>query len=209
MDGIRTSWTDELIESELRKVSSSLAHFPSASQLRQINRNDLASIITKRGGFHLWASKLGMNRAHSDSDTGWDGEKMFVEQCHQVGIPGSRVDGIKSPFDILLDGCLRVDVKSARYAEYGACRGWFYRIAKIPQADLILLLQLDTGAFYGLPWFLCTTTNITVSRDGGMYADFANNWSLIREMIDRRKDEQDILAQKFPILNERRRKVSA
>jgi len=91
------------------------------------------------------------------------------------------------------EGQLRVDVKAARHASYGADSGWFYRLGKVPQADLILLWQLDTGDFYALPWFVCPRTNITISTDGGKYAPYLNNLQIIREMLAAREAEKNRL----------------
>lgn len=182
-------WTDEIREREIRRVSAATGHLPSNQELQKLGMSGLANQISKYGGFLYWADRLGLNRKHSDSDTGWQGEIAFTAMCGRNGIKAERQAAVKSPFDIMLDGVLRVDVKSARYAEYGNCRGWFYRIGKMPQADIIVLYQLDTGNFYGLHWFICPTSNVTISRDGGKYAPHLNNWTLIQNMIRDRKAE--------------------
>jgi hypothetical protein len=173
------NWTDESVHTEVAKIAEGLGHFPSKQELTDLKRNDLAVQVSRRGGYLAWAQKTGFERIQSDSDTGWAGEVAFSDLAKQRGLESERPKGVKSPFDLLLDKCLRVDVKSARFAQYGVCRGWFYRIGKYPQADLILLFQLDTNDFYGLPWFVCPRSNVTISQDGGKYASFKNNWPLI------------------------------
>jgi hypothetical protein len=187
----RTKWTDEKIATELNAVIAGTGIMPSAYELRGLGRNDLACALSKRGGFLFWAERLGVSRVHSDSDTGWDGEKLFVELAQSQGIQADRSTAVKAPYDVLLDGILRVDVKSANYAEYGPCRGWFYRIGKIPQADIIVCLQLDTRNFYGMPWTICPRTNVTIAKSGGRRRQFLNNWPLIRERIAARKAENE------------------
>ena len=97
----------------------------------------------------------------------------------------------------MVNGTVRVDVKSAKYAEYGPCKGWFYRIGKVPQADVIALLQTDTGTVYWLPWYKCPTSNVTISRDGGKYAAFKDNWSVLRTVSDLRQKERELLEIEF------------
>lgn len=180
---MRTQWTDELIELELRKFSESIGHFPTITELRTAVRNDLGCAATKRKSLIDWSNQIGVSRSDSDSDFGWRGEEMFLGMLATQGIAAARSTAVKAPFDILADSILRIDVKTAKFAEYGACRGWFYRIAKDPQADLIILLQADTRDFYALPWPACPTSNVTISRDGGKYAKFKNDWPRIRGMI--------------------------
>lgn len=98
-----------------------------------------------------WAKRLGLKRRHSDSDTGWDGEIALTGKLRREGFSTVRETNVKSPHDLLVEGIVRIDVKSARYAEYGACRGWFYRIGKTPQADIIALYQIDEGDCYFIP----------------------------------------------------------
>lgn len=162
---------------------------PSSNELRALGRNDLAGQISKKGGFPTWAARLGISRKHSDSDTGWDGEIALAESAAKNGFTVERMTGVKAPYDLVLDGVVRVDVKTARFAEYGPCRGWFYRVGKAIQADVLALYQLDTGACYFLPWSIGPTTNITISRSGGKYAAFKDRYDIIKKLAEQRKKE--------------------
>lgn len=174
-------------------ICNGLGHFPSSSDLREFGRHDICCQISRRGGYRAWSQRTGFNRRWSDSDTGWDGEDRATKALCLSGFKVTRHHK-NAPFDLTLDDCLRIDVKSAYYAEYGigknsACRGWFYRMAKNPTADIIMLYQLDTGDAYYLPWFICPITNVTIARDGGKYAEYKNNVGIVRQMRDRRAAE--------------------
>lgn len=189
----RRRWTDSEFEKELKVISDSIGHFPSHTELRDMSRGDLANQITKRGGSLFWSQKLGIPRLRSDCDTGWKGEEEAARRLVELGFTVEVRSVLKSPFDLMVDGLLRVDVKTARLNQYGYSRGWFYRIGKIPQSDLILFWQLDTGDFFAIPWFLCPQTNVTITENGGKYALFRNNVELLREMIHARQQERDRL----------------
>lgn len=131
----------------------------------------------------FWSSKLGISRRISDSDTGWKGEKNILDLLRNKGFHAERTSSKSAPFDILVDGIVRLDIKSANYAEYGNCRGWFYRLGKTPQSDLIVLHQLDTLDNYVLPWNHCPTSNMTISRDGGKYSQYINRWDILSEYV--------------------------
>lgn len=185
-------WTETLIEENLRKICSDLGRFPSAQDLKKIGRNDISSQIGKKGGFEFWASKLGLKRTHSDSDTGWNGEKFLMKTLIEKGFLCEASDHLKCPYDLRVGSLVRIDVKSANYAEYGACKGWFFRIGKDAQSDILALLQLDTGDVYFIPCNKCPRTNITISRDGGKYKEFKNRFDIIQNLVNLREAEQKI-----------------
>lgn len=187
-----SKWPESVIEEQLREICDDLGKFPSAQDLKKIGRNDISSQIGKKGGFEFWASKLGLERTHSDSDTGWDGEKSLMRILIEKGFLCEASDHLKCPYDLRVGSLVRIDVKSANYAEYGACKGWFYRIGKDAQADIIALHELDTKDTYFIPWNICPKTNITISRGGGKYAEFKNRFDIIEELVKIRKAEQTI-----------------
>jgi hypothetical protein len=189
MRGAKKLWTPDRIESELRGVVVALGSFPTTAELRGAGRNDLACAVAKSGGMIEWASRLGLDRKPSDSDFGWEGEKAFVELCTAQGLTAVRSEGVKAPWDITIDGALRIDVKAARWHLYRQTGGWHFRIGKRPQADVVVLYQADRGDFYGVPWWACPATNITLMESGGKYLPFKNNWDRIKGMLETRQAE--------------------
>lgn len=185
----RTKWTSELIAERILKVAGSGGVMPTNTFLTQSNQCDLANAISKNGGYIAWAEQLCLSRNQSDSDTGWLGEIAVKVLLESRGFAVERSTAVKWPHDLLVNGCLRVDVKSARFAEYGACKGWFYRIGKSPQADVIALYQLDTSEIYWLPWYLCPQTNVTISKNGGKYSRFRESYQIVTDMAAARSSE--------------------
>lgn len=186
------SWTNQKIEEEIAKAVGFYGRFPSAKDLREIGKNDLCCAISKNGGFLFWAEKVNQERKMSDSDTGWEGEKKLVGDLTTKGFSCVRSQNVKCPYDLLVNTLIRVDVKAANYAEYGPCKGWFYRIGKDAQSDVLALLQLDTGDVYFIPWNICPKTNITISRNGGKYKEFKNRFDIIQNLVNLREAEQKI-----------------
>jgi hypothetical protein len=194
----RRRWKDEVFECEIREAAASLGHFPTRSELDDMQKGALANEIVRRGGFIECARLFGIPRIWSDSDTGWEGERVAAQRLTELGFQVAVPGAVKCPFDLLIDQVLRVDVKSARLCQYQQSVGWFYRIGKHPQADLILLWQLDEAGFYALPWYICPRTNVTISRDGGKYAAFRNNDQVIREMVELRRGEHQNAESRIP-----------
>jgi hypothetical protein len=189
MRGAKKLWTAERIETELRGVAEALGSFPTTADLRATGRNDLSCAVTKAGGLIQWAERLGFDRKPSDSDFGWEGEKSFASLCTVQGLSVERSNGVKAPWDMTINGALRIDVKTARWHVYRVTGGWHFRVGKRPQADVVVLYQADRGDFYGVPWWACPTTNITLMESGGKYAPFKNNWDRIKAMLEIRQAE--------------------
>lgn len=188
----RKIWTENMLIEELVPVCEGIGHMPSNHFLKSIGKNDLAIQISRRGGFSFWSEKVGFERLHSDSDTGWDGEKALLAIFEEKGFKCERSAALKAPHDLLVNDLIRIDVKAANYAEYGACKGWFYRIGKDAQADIIALYELDTKDVYFIPWNICPKTNITISVGGGKYKNFKNRFDLIESLAEKRKSELDM-----------------
>lgn len=180
---MRTNWTDEKISNALIDVTNQLGHFPSCSDLRDQGRHDLICAVSKRGGIIAWAAKLGFDREKSASDFGWDGEDKVFQILLQKGFKAEKRPRNGCPFDILIEGILRIDVKTARYAEYGRVKGWFYRIGKLAQSDLIILFQQDTGKCIILPWTECTTSNMSITEKG-KYSNYVERWDILETYLE-------------------------
>ena len=162
---------------------------PTNTFLRETSQNDLACQIVRHGGFAAWAERLGLKREHSDSDTGWTGEIEVQKALEAAGFKVERPTAVRWPFDLLVDEVVRVDVKSTRFTKYGPCAGWFYRVGKAPQADLLAFHQLDTGTTYWIPWNIAPHSNVTISKDGGKWANYRNATGILSKMVETRKLE--------------------
>jgi hypothetical protein len=185
----RTKWNDAMIADHIMQNYRTTGKMPTVTFLKETGQHGLSVQISRTGGFVLWAERLGLSREHSDSDTGWDGERMVCEKIKAMGHVVTRSMDVKSPFDLLVSEVVRVDVKAAKFATYGPCSGWFYRIGKIPQADIIALHQLDTGETYWIPWVIVPRSNITISKDGGKWAAYREASRVLDETVKARIKE--------------------
>ncbi len=182
-------WTDEKVHQELLSICGGTGVFPSNTDLVKLGRNDLSNQIARRGGFIHWSKRLGFERVSSDSDTGWHGEDECLKILSDFGFTAEKTGRLRAPYDILVNESVRIDVKTAKFAEYGPCRGWFYRIGKDTSADILMLYQMDAKDSYIIPWSICPSTNITISKSGGKYAKFKNAFDILREMTLARSQE--------------------
>jgi hypothetical protein len=186
----RTQWSDAAVFTASTEIAERLGHFPSNNELRKMGRNDLACAITKRGGIFVWAERIGIpRRRDTDSDFGWLGERAV---CRILRERGYRVrDGfpLRHPFDLLVNDVVRVDVKVASRASYmgstSLCSGWFFRIGKPPQSDVIALHLIDLEDTFLIPASVCPHSNITITT-AGKYEQYRNRWEVIDQIESQR-----------------------
>lgn len=154
-----------------------------------MGRLGLSNAVGKRGGIISWSERLGLPRAHSDSDTGWDGEKVVQTILESKGFSVKRSSAVKSPYDLLINENVRCDVKTTKQATYNLNTGqpwsaWFYRIGKAVQSDIVILYRSDLNDCFVLPWKEVGATNITISLSSPKYGKFKDRFDII-ESYDR------------------------
>jgi hypothetical protein len=188
----RIKWTDALVEQQIRALCEQVGHFPSDQEMQRLGYGRLANAINKRGGIIAWSERIGVARPHSDSDTGWDGEEDVAAILVLKGFRVTARTKVKCPYDLLVNECVTVDVKTARQATYLLNTGqpwsaWYYRIGKSTECDVVILYQSDTKTCYVLPRSDVGTTNITISPRSPKYARFRDRFDIISSIEQSRK----------------------
>lgn len=138
-------WSDELVESEIRAISAERfgGRMPSAPELIDAGFQSLASRISRtKGGYRGLALRLGLGIKDSETAFGHVWESFIVEKLQAHGRTAVR-QTTRAPFDVLVDGRVRVNVKSARWHEYGPCKGFFFGISDTwKRCDVFALVKV-------------------------------------------------------------------
>lgn len=119
-------WTDEDVRREILACSEN-GVMPTTSEMTIRGRGDLANQVARRGGFLHWASLCGLKVKNSCTSRGQKWEGHVCDGLNASGYQAVR-QSTKHPFDILVNDRVRINVKSAKYSEYGACRGYFFGV---------------------------------------------------------------------------------
>lgn len=138
-------WTDALVESEVRSAAESFGgRMPSAPELNAMGKGSLASLISRTpGGYKGWARRLGLEMKKSETLFGHEWEAYIHGLLTATGYESVR-QTTRAPFDILVDGRVRLNVKAARWHAYGPCRGFFFGIGKTWQnCDAFALVKVS------------------------------------------------------------------
>lgn len=119
---------------------------PTVPELQSIGLNGLACKVAKTKGFRGWARHLGLGIKQTCTSLGQSTESRIADELRAFGRDVQRQSS-GAPYDLLVDGRVRVNVKSARWREYGACRGYFFGIGDTwRRCDVLALVGIGGPA---------------------------------------------------------------
>ncbi len=177
------SWTNELIEEKLMVVAKlySPMRMPTRSEIKNYYGNDaLTNKISKTGGFSYWAKKLGLEQKHSETSIGIKGEERVAEILLNYGFEVEKTS-TKHPYDLLIDGCVKVDVKTANTSYIRGSSIHAYRIAKKQHTcDFYVFYENDTGKAYVVPAHKCKgQIQVEIGNNSRKYEEYLYAYRLI------------------------------
>lgn len=198
-----------MLHDRLQPIVARLGRMPTNSYLREIGENRIACQISRRGGWAHWAKLLNTTLTPSDTVSGWAGEARCTSWLESLGYDVEQ-QTTRAPFDLLVGGCLRIDVKAASYAQYRPSTGWFYRLGRVMTADLVVCVRMDRDDFYAFPWFRVPSTNLTITPTGTAHTFYRENASnVLRMMYEIRISELERLPECSSPHADARRRVCA
>lgn len=110
-------WDDKSIIEEIQKIviSEGMETFPTHSEMQRYESGrSLCCAISKHGGTHRFAKMMGLPIKPSESKFG---EKYEIKCCEDIaqetGLHCEKMQ-IRYAYDVLVEGSVKVDVKSAR-----------------------------------------------------------------------------------------------
>lgn len=188
------NWTDELIRKGILEVVEHIGEtrMPTAYELREYHGDcRLIGAITRRGGFMTWANKMELPMKDGDVMLGLGYEKYTKELLEKNGF-GCVHTSTKFPYDILVNGKVKLDVKVSHLVEIGNGRGYTFKVAKnMPKCDLYVVYCLDEfevgkiAKTYIIPAHVLTgMSQLTIGKECSKYDAYLNRWELIERFND-------------------------
>ncbi len=175
-----------MVETELRAIGARLGRMPSSRDLVALGKNDLSCAVPRFGGFRFWAIRLCLPVADSTASRGRAYEDHVAEFLQERGHRVERQTA-RHPFDLLVDGSTRIDVKGGRWHSYpastGPISGYFFQLHRNdPLCDLFVLCCGEPGdvvAHYVVPAEAALVQTITIAPGGTRYTRFREAWDAI------------------------------
>lgn len=180
-------WTDELIESEIKRVMDSLGieRMPSKTEIECVTKDSkLTNKISKSGGFYKWAEKLGIDVKKSETEFAVQYESLCKNHIeNELGLI-AELTPVKFPYDILVGVGTKIDVKVSRL--YCGSKGSFFTsnlTYKLPKSDFIVMYCIDDlyEKVYVIPSTkLIGINQLSIGEVTSKYDKFLGRWDLIK-----------------------------
>lgn len=185
--GIR--WSDDLIEEKVLEVKEALElnRMPSRSECEKYFHNcALTNAVSKRCGWYALAEQLNLPIKDSETYFGKTYEAKAAEMFQSRGLEVRRM-AQNFPYDLLVEGCVKVDVKASRL--FRGENGSFYTFnleKPFATCDFFLLLLVDDDGTIArtlvVPSSQVIANNqISVGAKSSKYYKFTDRWDLVTE----------------------------
>lgn len=178
-------WTNEMIADGINRIASTFEpkRMPSNSEVIEYEGNySLSMAIQKNGGFAYWANRLGLEQKYSETALGIEGEKQIAGVLEVKGFD-VKPTSVKHPYDLLVNGCIKVDVKTAKTTLVRGCPVHAYRLAKRDHTcDFYIFYEIDTLKVYVVPAYRCQgQVQVEMGKNSKPYAKYLGAFDLIKE----------------------------
>ena len=140
----------------------------------------LSMAIQKNGGYRYWAKRLGLDQKHSETLLGVRGENLIADYLESKGFTVKQTSA-KHPYDLLVNGCVKVDVKTANTSHVRGYPVHAYRLSKRDHTcDFYIFFEADTLRSYVVPAHKCHgQVQVDMGKDSKRYADYLGAYYLL------------------------------
>lgn len=178
------------IEERINEVRRAwlLDRMPSRSEVEAYYGNSsLSNAISKSGGFYHWAEKLGLEIKKSETKLGYDIEVLAMKLLEDKGYSCEKTS-VCFPYDLLVNGSVKVDVKAARVSKVRTTDVYSFRLAKPQQTcDVYVAMCLDEDdkpmKVYVIPAHIMHgKKQLALGVGHSVYDKYLNRWEIIEEL---------------------------
>ena len=181
-------YSEEQIIKEINDVMGALEinRMPSRSEFEATTKNySLVNKITRSGGWYYWADKMGLDVKKSDTSKGKHYENICAKDISKYTGLESEQMSQNYPFDLLVDGEIRVDTKASELYETRDGRKFytFNTQKRYATCDLYVCYCLEKGVIRKtliIPASKCQVTQLSVGIKSG-YDVYDNKWDYFTE----------------------------
>ena len=181
-------WTDEEITQTIKDVMNyfGIDRMPTHSEMCEFcGDTSLSNKVSKTGGAYYWADKLGIEVKQSETLLGYMVEAEVKGLLEALGFQ-CELTSTKHPYDILVNGCVKIDVKSARKSKVQNSDVYSFGLAKQqPTCDIYIAVCLDDNKcierFYVIPaHIMAGKTQLCIGVHQSKYDSFIDRWDIVK-----------------------------
>lgn len=188
--GVR--WDDDLIREKIFEVKSALGleRMPSRSECKEYFHDEsLINAVSRRKKWYTLADELGLKVKDSETYFGKSQEAVATELLTSMGFSVRRMSS-NFPYDLLVDDCVKVDVKASHL--YHGPNGSFYTFnleKDFATCDIYILFTLngdnkETSAFVVPSKEVVAQNQISMGEKKSKYHRFKDRWDYISSLSE-------------------------
>jgi hypothetical protein len=186
-------WSDDLIRNGVMEVIEGLKlnRMPTRKECIEFTNSCTLSVAISRrdGGWYGLANELGLPIKESETTTGKKYEKLIKNILEDKGFIVSQMSQ-NFPYDLLVNDCLKIDVKSSHL--YKGKEGNFYTFRtgkKYATCDVYVLVALDDIDEIIRMYILPSSTvmnnkQISIGEHNSKYDGYLDRWDIISDYIE-------------------------
>ena len=181
-------WTDEKIEEGIMVIANKFSPVRMPTDKETVEMSDipgLSNAIQRSGGYAYWANRLNLDQKYSETKIGVKYEhligKMLEAKGHKVVYTPT-----KHPYDLLVDGCVKVDVKVANESQVRGYPIHAYRTSKkLQTCDFYICCENDKDKnIYVIPACVCSgQSQIEMGIESRKYQIYKEAFHLIDRTV--------------------------
>lgn len=184
-------WTDETTAEAIMEIANTFdpVRMPSSSEVKAFcGDTSLSDRISKTGGFYEWANRLGLEVKYSETKLGIKAEHDISKRLCDLGFTAEMTSS-RYPYDLLVNGCVKVDVKAANKSDIRGCDVYAYRIAKRQQTcDFYIFCEMSDEEIiktYVVPASAVSgQVQVEMGTGSTIYDVYAERYDLIGMAVD-------------------------
>ena len=176
-------WDENKIKSEILKVMTllNIDRIPSSVEIRKVtNSTSLCNAINKRGGFNHWANIMTLGQSECETRVGLSGELKVKDKLEELGYKVEKMS-IKHPYDLLVNGNIKIDVKTAR--KYNSGKEWSsysFNLEKYnPTCDIYVFICVEDEKYLIIPSKFLKQTQLCITDKKSKYDIYKDRWDYI------------------------------
>ena len=183
-------YTPEEIKEAVFEVVAQLGldRMPSKSEIEEYYGDmSLTNKISRSGGFYHLANIYGLEVKKSESYFGIKHEQLIREMLIARGFD-AELTPTRAPYDILVDGRVKIDVKAGRIVKTNGCGYYTFNLEKIMQTcDVYVVVTLNSddtiNKIYVIPASIMTgKTQLSIGIAKSKYERFVDRWDYIETL---------------------------
>ena len=183
-------WTNQDIVNGIEEVIEFLGidRMPTKQEIETYYGNTaLLNKIAKTGGLYLWAENLGLEVKDSETKIGLEVEICVMKILKEKGFK-CEMTSIKHPYDLLINNCVKLEVKSARRSYVNNSPVYSFRLAKPQQTcDVYAAICLNDNKkierTYIIPSIILHgKTQLSIGTKRSSYDRYLDRWDIVEKM---------------------------